>query len=349
MENKDKKHDPSEDLQHLSFVKNPHDKYARYSLQIRELAIAFFQYALSDAIKSLLDWDSLQLSNDSFIDEHLQGHYTDICYTGSTLDSQPFRISLLLEHKSEPPKSGEITEQIGRYIFNGRREDIKNKRPLTLIIPIVLYHGTQRLRAETPLTIFPSVPSTLHKYVPAFEYEIVDLVSRSEEDLNEIDFSPLRHFLLALKYSRNEKKIALFWTDFLNFAASVDGQLVYIRFVIVTARYLSTTSKTFQKRISNMNTATATREEKVFHSILEDRFEEAWTKGIEQGVKQGVEIGVKQGVEIGVKQGVEIGVKQGVEIVVRTFIIKNPQLTDQQIAEIFDLPQDFVKKVRDTL
>lgn len=236
MKNEEKKHSPSEELHHLSFVKNPHDKYARYSLQIRELAIAFFQYALSDEIKSLLDWDSLQLSNDSFIDEHLQGHYTDICYTGITLTRSPFRISLLLEHKSALPKAGEITEQIGRYIFNGRREDIKNSRPLTLIIPIVLYHGNPRLRLETPATIFPEVPSWLYKYVPAFEYEIVDLANRTEEALNEIDFLPLRHFLRALKYSRNEKKIALFWTDFLNFAASVNGQLVYIRFVVVTAR-----------------------------------------------------------------------------------------------------------------
>jgi hypothetical protein len=74
-----------------------------------------------------------------------------------------------------------------------------------------------------------------------------------------------------------------------------------------------------------MNTATATREEKVFNSYLEDRFEEAWNKGIKQGMEKGI------------------------ETTIRIFITKNLTWTDQQVAESFEVSLDFVKKVRSML
>jgi hypothetical protein len=205
MDRENKNPEPLDDFAKLSFLNNPHDKYARYSLQIRDLAVAFFQFVLDVPTKMLVDWETLQLSNDSYIDEELQGHYTDVCYSGMTVAGHPFRITLLIEHKSVPPEPGEITEQIGRYIFNGRRDDLKKGQSLTLTISIVLYHGRKRLIRETPATIFPGVPEMFHCYVPSFIYIIVDLGITSDETIKELDFPALRQFLMALKYSRNEK------------------------------------------------------------------------------------------------------------------------------------------------
>jgi hypothetical protein len=68
--------DPSEFLHH------PHDRYVRFALQIRDLAMEFLQYSLDTRTKALIDWDSLQISKESYIDERLKAHYSDICYTG---------------------------------------------------------------------------------------------------------------------------------------------------------------------------------------------------------------------------------------------------------------------------
>ena len=354
MENENKTSDPAADLFQGSFVKNPHDKYARYSLQIREIALAFFQYALDEPMKALLDWETLTLTNDSYIDEELQGHFTDICYSGMTVAGHYFRISLLIEHKSEPPERGEITEQLGRYIFNGRRNDSKKGQPLTLTIPIVLYHGRKPLKAETPATIFPGAPKMLHRYVPSFDYVIVDLGATTDETLTALEFPPLRQFLLALKYSRNEKMLAHFWTNFLKFAEGINGQLLYVRFVVVTVRYLSANSKTILKKIHLMDNATASPEEKVFKSYLDDWFEEAKAKALREGMEQGMEKGIKKGMEKGIEKGIEKGLEKGMaqglekgmENTIRTFIVKNPTWTDRQIADCFDVTLSFVKKIR---
>jgi predicted transposase YdaD len=330
MDNKSKTPEPLDDFAKLSFLNNPHDKYARYSLQIRDLALAFFQFALDVPTKMLVDWETLQLSNDSYIDEDLQGHYTGVCYSGMTVAGNPFRIALLIEHKSVPPEPGEITEQIGRYIFNGRRDDLKKGQSLTLTIPIVLYHGRKRLTPETPATIFPGAPEMLHCYVPSFTYIIVDLGGTSDETITELGFPALQQFLMALKYSRNEKKIALFWTDFLKFATGLNEQLLYIRFAVVTFRYLSATSTTIFKKINEMKNITASPEEKILNTYLEDRFEEAWTLGIKEGIKEGK----------------KEGIKEGMENTILIFIRKNPALTDGQIADLFEVSLSFVKKIR---
>jgi Putative transposase, YhgA-like len=319
MDSENKTPEPLDDFAKLSFLNNPHDKYARYSLQIRDLALAFFQFALDVPTKILVDWETLQLSNNSYIDEELQGHYTDVCYSGMTVAGNPFRIALLIE-------SGEITEQIGRYIFNGRRDDLKKGQSLTLTIPIVLYHGRKRLTPETPATIFPGAPEMLHCYVPSFTYVIVDLGATSDETIKQVEFPALQQFLMALKYSRNEKKIALFWTDFLKFATGLNEQLLYIRFAVVTFRYLSATSTTIFKKINEMKNITASPEEKILNTYLEDRFEEAWTLGIKEGKKEGI--------------------KEGMENTILIFISKNPALTDGQIADLFEVSLSFVQKIR---
>lgn len=76
--------DPSEFLHH------PHDRYVRFALQIRDLAMEFLQFSLDTRTKALIDWDSLQISKESYIDEKLNAHYSDICYTGLMLHISGF-------------------------------------------------------------------------------------------------------------------------------------------------------------------------------------------------------------------------------------------------------------------
>jgi len=101
--------DPSEFLHH------PHDRYVRFAMQIRDLAMEFLQFSLDTRTKALIDWDSLQISKESYIDEKLKAHYSDICYTGLMHSKEPIRIATLIEHKSDPPRKGELTVQLNRF------------------------------------------------------------------------------------------------------------------------------------------------------------------------------------------------------------------------------------------
>jgi len=323
MENKTTQSDPPEDK---PFVNNPHDKYVRYSLQIRELAIAFFQFALDETLINLLAWETFQPADESFIDENLKGHYTDVCYKGMTASQKPIRIALLVEHKSVPPAKGEITEQLGRYIFNARQSDRTSGNALSLTVPIVLYHGKKRLRLETPAAIYPETVPALLEFVPAFNYYIVDLGAIPDEEVDSPVVPALRQFLLALKYSRNEKMILDFWADFLKFAAAIREHHPYIHFVSVTVRYLNNTSRSIQNKFQDMdNRTTTTLEEKLFKEYMDEWRQE----GIEKGIKKGIE--------------------QGLEIAIQRLMLKKPDWTDQEVADALVISVALVKKIRNEL
>ena len=47
------------------------------------------------------------------------------------------------------------------------------------------------------------------------------------------------------------------------------------------------------KKINEMKNITASQEEKILNTYLEDRFEEAWAKGINEGKKEGLKEGMR--------------------------------------------------------
>ncbi|MDX2279499.1 MAG: hypothetical protein NW218_07920 [Saprospiraceae bacterium] len=50
--------------------------------------------------------------------------------------------------------------------------------------------------------------------------------------------------------------------------------------------------------------------------------------------------------EEGRAEGIEKGRKEGIENTIRLFLIKNPNWTDQQVAECFEVTIEFVGKIR---
>ena len=337
------------------FLHQPHDKYVRFVLHIREMAVAFLRYALNEPLKALIDWESLEISNDTYIDEYLQAYYTDVCYTGITKLGTDFRIATLIEHKSDVPVRGHLTHQLGRYILNAWQDDLKNKRSLTLTIPIVLYHGKKTLEKENSAILFPEAPEWLRTFVPSFDYVLIDLSTRTDQELDGIQTMFLGKFLTALKHVRNEAFFAISWKKFVIFASEESNDVVYSKpFVTATILYLSAASKTFNKNFQAMDDLLTTNEKKEVLPYVIELFEKAYVDGMEKGIKdgleKGMEKGIKRGMQKGIKEGIkegkEMGVKEGMEKSIQTFMIKHPEWTDTQIAESFDVETTFVQAIR---
>ncbi len=300
------------------FLGQPHDRYVRFALQIRDLALEFLQFSLDDQIKNLINWDSFQISKDSFIDEKLKAHYSDICYSGFTHSNEPFRIATLIEHKSNPPGKGEITVQLNRYILNMWQDDLNNKRQLTLTIPIVLYHGGPGLTKETTNLLFSTAPRFLHTFIPSFDYILVDLSTLTDEAIEALRMIYLGKFLTALKHSRDDDFIALYWKKFVIFAPKPGSEKTFVQFSTVTALYLNATSTIFNEKLKDMDNLLTTEEKVSAKPYLFELYDKALEKGIEQGIEKAI----------------------------RLFLHKNPEWTDQQVAESFDVNPSFVQKIR---
>ena len=145
-------------------IKKPHDKFFGESFQHKEVMIAYSQHFLPKSVSSQLDYKTLVLDNQSYINEELKDFFSDIVYHCQTKtthgkEKQSLRIALLFEHKSYVPKYPLL--QVLEYILLIWKEDQKQKRALTLVIPIVIYHGEGNWKHKEFTDMFPVIPDFL--------------------------------------------------------------------------------------------------------------------------------------------------------------------------------------------
>ncbi len=80
-------------------IYNPHDKFFKETFSIRENVVDFLEGIFPEEIVKKLDLSTLSLDNNSYIDEELKEHFSDIVYT-CVCKNEKLKIALLFEHKS---------------------------------------------------------------------------------------------------------------------------------------------------------------------------------------------------------------------------------------------------------
>ena len=297
----------------LAFKSKPHDKYAKFVLQTKAVALELLQFCLPEALLQEIELDALELSQDSYVDNHLGQHFSDVCYFSNTNTGAPLRVAFLFEHKSAKPETP-LTEQLLRYISNIWNSDIRQGRNLTLTVPVVIYHGAEQLVPETPELLFPGASPLLLTYAPKIHYTFLDVQRISDEQLEMLEFIFLRNILLALKYSRNAGYVDQFWQKIVIFAPKAANSNIHRMLFQATITYLFFSSNTFKQKLNDMDASTNLQEYPEVKTYIEELYEK--------------------------------GMEKGMEKVVAAYIRRNAQRSDAQIAEDLELEIQFVAKVR---
>ena len=88
-------------------------------------------------VAALFDLETLEVSKDSFVDEELRSHYSDLLYQVACRDGMPGFVYLLFEHKSRPEPL--VALDLLRYQVRIWRLWLGQggARPLPPIIPVV--------------------------------------------------------------------------------------------------------------------------------------------------------------------------------------------------------------------
>lgn len=168
---------------------NPHDKFFKELLSERVNARDFFRYYLPPEIVAELDLRKIELVNDDFIDEELNEHLADLLYRVKLKQGDEAFVFVLFEHKSAPEKF--VAFQILRYIVRlWERLETQGIKNLPPVFPVVFYDGRKRWRNNQNIRSLVSIKknSPLLKFVPRFEYYLVDLNKLREEDLRTTKF-----------------------------------------------------------------------------------------------------------------------------------------------------------------
>ena len=182
-------------------LNNPHDKFFKDIFTQRPAAQSFLQNYLPAPVLALLDLDSLDIRQGSFVDTDLQEHHTDLLYEVALQDETPLYIYLLFEHKSYP--DDQVVLQLLDYMLRIWKHDQDQNRPLRAIMSLVLYHGDQRWRVREDFASLFNLPEPLRPYFPDFRYELFDLSQYEDAQIQGTIF--LKLSLMLLKYSRSDE------------------------------------------------------------------------------------------------------------------------------------------------
>ena len=120
-------------------VHQAHDSYIRRMLSDLEVAKSLMKSHLPSDIVKRVDWESLQLTNKSFVSEELQQFHSDIIYK-CTIDKSQGYIYHLVEHQSSPDEWLPL-RMLEYNVLLMRQHIEEGNKKLPIIINTCIYAG----------------------------------------------------------------------------------------------------------------------------------------------------------------------------------------------------------------
>ena len=164
---------------------NKHDKIVKDTFSNPEIAKAYFSEFLPDALKDVIDFNSMTYVDGSFIQEEFKEFFSDLLFQFKVKNSnKDLIVSLLFEHKAYPDKH--VLIQIGNYIFNQWVKESKSKQKIVPIIPFIYYQGKKKWIIPSIGDLFEGYPVSVMQYIPSFDFIYLAINSLSYQQLEDI-------------------------------------------------------------------------------------------------------------------------------------------------------------------
>ncbi|MFM8332262.1 MAG: Rpn family recombination-promoting nuclease/putative transposase, partial [Candidatus Methylumidiphilus sp.] len=289
-------------------IHDPHDSFFRETFSRLDIAEDFLREYLPPAVAAGIDWASLKIAKDSFVEKALRKHFSDLVYSARHGD-RAIKIYLLLEHKSSPDHW--VSLQLLRYQL--RMWELHRKQqpgqPLPPVIPLVLYHGQTRWRTPTEFhALFGELDAALSPYVPNFRHALCDLNLPEPEQIRGNVLSRLT--LLALKHIFDaEPKRAL--ADILPLAGEILDRETSLEMLEVVLRYYVQTTQTLDEHDIHELIIEASRGEDYMPTFIDRYIELGEQRGWQKGQQDGWQKGEQEGWQRGQREGWQKGQQEG--------------------------------------
>ena len=181
-------------------INDPHDKYFRKAMQIKRVATEFLLWFLPESLSELIDFESLELVEGTYIDESLKKTISDVVFDcqyrvkGDTSGVvQHSKIVILIEHQSSPERFMPI--RVFNYLFSLLNQhihaenfatDIEGNQLLPAVYPIVFYHGKPK-RYPYSMKVLDCVvnPANIMDGFGFLDIQLVNVNELIQEDINQ--------------------------------------------------------------------------------------------------------------------------------------------------------------------
>ncbi len=177
-----------------------HDRFFKESLERKQLMQGFLRLLLKDKIHTRINYKSLQIEKETWIDSFFKRGEADVLIKGETDTKRP--ILILLEHKSFIDDTA-VFQNI-RNSIGIMEEQIKasGKKKIPHLFVVIVYHGNKvwPLKNNSTTSLFEVLKEDKDSLPLQRDY-IIDLSVFPDNKLN--DTAEVNAFILSLKYSRS--------------------------------------------------------------------------------------------------------------------------------------------------
>jgi predicted transposase/invertase (TIGR01784 family) len=307
--------------------KGSHDEFFKASFSYPEVAESYIRNFLPKKLVENFKLETLHLENTSYITKDLKNFFSDLVWSCDFEGEEKLEISFLFEHKSYPVDYPHI--QLLRYLLQKWENQIKKGEALSVLIPIIIYHGEGKWQSRKFYDYFKPKNTNLQKFIPNFEYILTDLNRFTKDDFKKKQMGKLMNTFLALAKIRDIAFLRKHLEQVLiieNFRYEQETDRNFYESLLVYVYNNSELSHSeFSQKVNELPTNLTENSMTLYESILE------------KGREEGFEIGREEGFEIGREEEKTIFVKN---------LINQMGLNDEQIMSIASCSMTFVTKVR---
>ena len=279
-------------------INNPNDKFFKKLFGLASVVRDYFDHLFPKHLAAKLNLNTLELDNTTYITSELEEYFSDIVWRCQFLGKKTaVHICFIFEHKSYVPDYPHI--QIGDYKQGAYNKQLAAKQPLSVVVPIIIYHGKRRWVVKPFSDYFGDVDIEFHRFIDPYDYYLTNLQDYSDEMIRTFGSILLVKGFLALKHYSDKEYLRRHYVELILVGFDRHHSKEILDFIRSLSVYLS-------------NIGGTTRIE-VFHQIeqLDDKLKkENMYNLIDDLTEKGIEIGIEQGIEKGIELGKKMSIYQ---------------------------------------
>ena len=305
---------------------NAHDKLFKATFQYVEAVVELVNFLFTREEAAVIDTEHLKLDTTHSISNGLQEFFSDVIYSTKQKGSKRnVLITLLLEHKSAPDIF--VLVQLLNYMVSIWLKDIAAKRPLTVVIPVIFYHGKRKWKKKPFSDLFPGASPAFKKFMLEFDYQLLSVHQTPDEIIRALSADTLLGALMLTYKKIGDHDFAKnhaeeFFGFLKNSSHKIDLLRIFVKYFIHNANL---TNEEIPKIIK-----------KAIPSPIESDAMTAYQSIIKAGIKEGIKEGEVLGAMVKSQKTVERLLLRGI-------------LSIPEIADIVEVSVSFVLDIRDEL
>ena len=290
-----------------------HDELFKKAMENPLVAKEFFEGHLPENIRKIIDFSTLNLEKETFIEENLRSKASDLLFkvgllnqnsnlgSSSKTKSEGY-IYLLSEQQSKPDRF--MAFRLFKYMTNiieRHRTLNPNEKNLPLVIPMIFYTGKAKYNVPRNLwDLCKDEEQEIAKEIWTKDYNLINLQEIPDEEFRKRTWAGVMEFFLKNVHYRDFFKKLDQISESIGKITKINIGYNYLELMLTYA--LTDIDKNDKMLLKEAITAHIEPEtgEKLMTSLAEHWYDEGRLEGIKFGEALGIEKGREEGIEKGI-------------------------------------------------